>query len=91
MSKQPYLDTHNDPHTFVRCFPETVNVDELVWHRDHYNRTVTVIKSEGWKFQHDNEIPFDLEEGSVFEIAAGMYHRLIKGKGSLILEIHEHR
>ena len=90
MSEKPYLDTHSEPHKFVRCFPESVNTEELVWHRDFYNRTVTVIRSNGWKFQADNEIPIELKEGDVFEIEAGKYHRLIKGSGQLLVEINEH-
>jgi len=90
MGDRPYLDTHKSPHNFTRVFPQTVNTEDLEWHRDYYNRTVTVISGSKWKFQHDNDIPFELTEGMTFQIKAGEYHRLIKGSGQLMVEIVEH-
>jgi quercetin dioxygenase-like cupin family protein len=90
MSKRPYLDTHQNPHKFTRCFPEQINDAECVWHRDHYDRTVKVLSGSGWKFQHDNQVPVELSEGDHFQIRAGEFHRVIKGTGQLILEITEH-
>lgn len=90
MGYRPYTDTHKNPHTFTRVFPQSVDVNDLEWHRDVYDRTVTVIESKGWRFQHDNEVPFELTEGLTFQIKAGEFHRVIKGVGPLIVDIDEH-
>lgn len=89
-SYKPYADTHKTPHTFTRVFSESVADNDLEWHRDVYDRTVTVVESKGWKFQHDNEVPFELTEGLTFQIKAGEFHRIIKGTGQLIVDIDEH-
>jgi quercetin dioxygenase-like cupin family protein len=79
------------PHnTFERIFREHTKDHELVWHRDRLDRTVTVIESTGWKFQEDNKIPVELKAGDTLHIKANEYHRIIKGQGSLVVEITEH-
>lgn len=90
MANKPYTDTHKTPHTFTRVFPQHIDVDDLEWHRDVYDRTVTVVESKGWRFQHDNDVPFELTEGLTFQIKAGEFHRIIKGDGQLIVDINEH-
>lgn len=71
----------------IRRFKGDVNSEDLIWHRDKETRLVTVIKSVGWKFQFDEQLPFELEVGEKFEITRGVYHRIIKGTGDLILRI----
>ena len=73
----------------VRTFLESVEDDELVWHRDRKNREVRIVESEGWKLQYDNELPIDLEKGKTYFIEAMRYHRVIRGNGNLVLEIRE--
>jgi len=73
----------------VRTFDD-VDSQELIWHRDYKNRTVRVIKSNGWKLQMDNELPFEMKPGHLLEIEKLTYHRLHKGEGELIVEIEEH-
>jgi hypothetical protein len=48
------------------------------------------MKGDKWQFQLDNQLPFELCVGDVFEIPAGVYHRLIKGDSDLKLQICEH-
>lgn len=72
-----------------RTFDESVSDIELVWHRDHEARTVTVIEGTGWKFQYDNQLPIELKEGDVFSIEAMRYHRILKGDTGLVLKIDE--
>ena len=72
-----------------RTFDENVSDIELVWHRDHEARTVTVIEGSGWKFQYDNQLPIELKEGDVFSIEAMRYHRILKGDTGLVLKIDE--
>lgn len=76
-------------NTRVRVLSERTETHELVWHRDRKNRIVEILQSDGWKFQHDNELPFTLKKGDVIEIQKESYHRVIKGKGDLVIKIIE--
>ena len=86
---KPYQQIHISKNKFERVFREHTDESELVWHRDAANRTVKVIESNGWKFQQDNKLPIELKEGDTFTINAKEYHRILKGKGSLVVEITE--
>ena len=81
-SGRPYKDVGA-----VRIFSSDVDSEELVWHRDKENRRVTVTEGEGWQFQFNGSLPFELTEGRIFDIPEGMYHRVIKGKTDLVLKI----
>jgi hypothetical protein len=86
---RPYKQWKISQNVLVRVFPRNTNVHELVWHRDHHDRQVTVLEGNNWLFQYDNEIPRKLTDGHVFEITKGHYHRLIRGDGELYLKIIE--
>ena len=81
-SGRPYTDVG-----VIRIFSSEVDVEELVWHRDKENRKVEVLEGEGWQFQFNGSLPFELTEGRKFNIPEGMYHRVIKGKTKLVLKI----
>ena len=81
-SGKPYKDVG-----IVRIFSSDVDSEDLVWHRDKENRRVTVADGEGWQFQFNGSLPFELTEGRIFDIPEGMYHRVIKGKTDLVLKI----
>lgn len=87
---KPYQDKHKNHNSFIRTFQENVSDSELEWHRDRKDRTVRVLESGGWKFQHDNRIPTEIKAGDTLHIRANQYHRILKGSGSLIVEIVEH-
>lgn len=87
-SGKPYTQVEEEGY-IVREFAEDVSQRDLVWHRDRSDRTIQVIEGTGWKFQIDNELPFDMEVGDEFSVEAFEYHRLIKGKGKLLLKIIE--
>ena len=72
-----------------RVFKESTYDHELKWHFDLNDRKVKVVKSNGWMFQMDNQLPIRLNEGDIISIPKGMYHRVIKGKGDLIVKIKE--
>jgi quercetin dioxygenase-like cupin family protein len=74
----------------MRTFDSAVDRQELVWHRDRQTRTVTIVESNGWKFQMDNELPREMKAGDVLHIPKEEYHRVIAGKGKLVIEIQEH-
>ena len=81
-SGKPYRDV-----VIIRIFSSNVLSEELVWHRDKEDRKITVLEGEGWQFQFNGELPFELKEKMIFKIPEGMYHRLIKGKTDLVLKI----
>ena len=81
-SGKPYKDVG-----IIRLFSSDVNSEELVWHRDRENRKVTVLEGQGWQFQFNGSLPFELTEGRIFDIPKDMYHRVIKGKTNLVLKI----
>ncbi len=62
----------------VRGFSKKVNKNLLEWHRDAENRNIFVESGSGWMLQLDNNLPVKLEEGKIYRIERGVYHRLIK-------------
>jgi len=74
---------------FKRIFKESVDSDELVWHRDKLDRSVYIEKNNGWLLQMDNELPKLMQEGRTYFIPKETYHRVIKGTGDLIIKIEE--
>ena len=81
-SGKPYVDEGE-----IRTFSKDVTDQELVWHRDLEHRKVTVLEGEGWQFQFNGNLPFELKNDYKFEIPMGMYHRIIRGKTDLVLRI----
>jgi hypothetical protein len=73
--------------SFIRIFDEKIKDDELKWHFDEKDRTVTVLENTGWMFQFDNTLP-QLLTGTI-EIKAGTWHRVLKGHGILKVMIVE--
>jgi len=74
---------------FIRKFSHLETPDEFKWHRDEKRRIVTVLSSDGWKFQADDCLPFELSAGKVFIISADSWHRILPGVNDLILQIEE--
>lgn len=83
----PFTEEKISDNVFIRTFTENITNDELVWHRDHENRIIEVIQSNGWKLQIDNCLPQSLNNGSTIAIEACIWHRIIKGDGNLIIKI----
>ena len=86
---QPYTDLETTDKYIVREFSQNIDPIELMWHRDGEDRTVEVLEGEGWQFQRDNELPVELKEGVRIFIHKHDWHRVIKGKGNLILKIEK--
>lgn len=78
----PYIDKNN-----IRIFSKDVDPMSLIWHEDQEDRTIEVIEGNGWKFQFDEELPFELKKGNKFFIPKGNLHRVIKGKNNLKIKI----
>lgn len=84
-----YTQEHISENNFRRIFSSNVNPSELEWHRDHFNRRVTVIKGGGWQFQEEDELPISMTDGMELYIPKERFHRVIKGHDELIVEIEE--
>jgi hypothetical protein len=85
---KPYRDSLRGVSKF-RIFEESVEGRELVWHRDAKDRSVTIIKSNGWQLQLENSLPIDLIENVSYFIEKDEWHRLLKGRGDLIIRVEE--
>lgn len=72
-----------------RTFNEEVDTSELIWHRDMNDRSVSVIESNGWLLQYEDNLPIQLVEGNTYNISAKSWHRIIKGVGPLKIIIKE--
>jgi len=86
---KPYNDIFPLENTFIRTFSENVNEEELIWHRDKKNREIKVMDGIGWFLQYDNQLPIQMIIGKTYYIKAEEYHRILRGKNNLILEIKE--
>ena len=73
----------------VRTFNPDVEDDELKWHQDLKDRKVTILESNGWSFQMENELPNKLENAKQIFIPKFAWHRVIKGDNRLVVEIEE--
>ena len=71
----------------IREFSADVDPMSLIWHQDQEDRTIEVIEGNGWEFQFDEELPFELTESLVFDIPLGYLHRVIKGYDKLKIKI----
>ena len=78
----PYIDKGS-----IRTFSKDVDPMELIWHTDKEDRIVEILEGEGWQFQRDDELPFDMLKGDRILIPEGQIHRVIKGKTDLIINI----
>lgn len=92
LTTKPYTDTEYTQHGtgvkyIIRTFSNSVDEDELVWHRDHSSRSVHVLSGSGWKLQKDDKLPQPLEMGKDYFILKNQYHRLLKGEEDLVLRI----
>ena len=83
----PFMEEYECKDGVCRTFDPERDDSEYVWHRDKEDRTVEVMEGEGWQFQFNGSLPFELTEGRKFKIDKDMYHRVIKGKTNLVLKI----
>lgn len=83
-----YEDSEIQEGTFIRTFDAEADPVDLKWHRDRMNRRISVIENDGWQLQLENQLPTPLTENAV--VNAGQWHRLIKGRGRLVVRIVEY-
>ena len=87
---KPYKDIKTTKEYIIREFDENIDPIELMWHRDDEQRLVEIIEpGQGWKFQFENELPWELEPKMSIYILRHEWHRVIKGTGTLKLKIYK--
>lgn len=84
---QPYTDLEVTDFYIIREFSQDIDPIELLWHRDDENRTVEIIGDTDWMVQLENQLPISINE-PIF-IPKHMWHRVIKGTGTLRLKIYK--
>lgn len=72
-----------------RQFSVDVEDSELKWHVDEKDRVVTILESNGWGFQMDDNLPNKLYDDQEIFIPKFVWHRVIKGNGDLKISIKE--
>jgi hypothetical protein len=87
---KPYKDLEITPECIIREFGQNIDPIELMWHRDNEQRLIEIINpGQNWKFQFEDELPWDLESKMSFVILKHKWHRIIKGKENLLIKIHK--
>jgi hypothetical protein len=81
----PFKETHLQDNLYLREFEETVDVDDLEWHRDREDRIIQIIGETDWELQMDNQLPQRMT-GKIF-IPKEVWHRVIKGNSDLKVKI----
>ena len=86
IEKLPFREILNIGYS-LRTFPSDTKETDLKWHFDNEDREVTFLHNSDWKFQMDNQLPINVEEGLTLFIPEGEYHRIIKGTGDLKVRV----
>ena len=84
---KPYRDIEVTDKYIIREFNENIDPIELKWHRDSTDRTLEILGETDWKLQLDNQLPTSINK-QIF-IPRHLYHRVIKGTGTLKLKIYK--
>jgi len=85
----PFEEEKIKDNIFIRTFSVDVDEMDLIWHTDKENRFIKVLEGNGWQFQYDEELPFEMTDGLGFPVMKGQIHRIIKGVGPLKIELHK--
>ena len=85
----PFKEQQVSPNKFIREFSTDVDEVELIWHIDKEDRVTSVIEGNGWKFQFDEQLPFEMVDGIEITISKGELHRVIKGDGPLKIKLQK--
>lgn len=73
----------------IRTFKSSSLNEELIWHRDAEDRSIRVLKGQGWYFQRDNELPTPMFPDEVYIIKKCTWHRVMRKRGcsELVVEV----
>lgn len=86
---KPYTDVLTTENTIIREFGDNIDPVELKWHMDEHPRHVTILEGKGWKYQEDNKLPLELNEGDSIFIPKQTFHRIYKGITPLKIKIKQ--
>lgn len=86
-NKKPYKDIEVTDKYIIREFNKNIDPIEFMWHRDNEKRIIETVGKTDWKIQLDDQLPKSLNEQVV--IPKHMWHRVIKGTGTLKLKIYK--
>lgn len=86
---RPYREIKLSDDSMLREFKDDVSSEELEWHMDRRDRSVTVVEGSGWKLQLEYGLPFLLQPGETYSIPRKSWHRILKGRGNLRVLIRE--
>lgn len=89
VDSRPYLERRLNENTIIREFRRDVSSEELEWHMDRRDRTVSVLSGEGWQLQLESGLPFHMKPGSQYRIPRKSWHRILKGPSNLVIMIQE--
>jgi hypothetical protein len=81
----PFKEKILSDNIFIREFKQENDSDDYKWHRDKEDRIIENTEPTDWLIQLDDELPQKIK-GEIF-IPNGVYHRLIKGTGDLIIKL----
>jgi len=87
--RKPFIETIVSDDEIIRTFNPIYPEHLYKWHYDDENRIIEPLNTNDWKFQFDNEVPFEMQEGDTIHIKQMDYHRILKGHDKLILKILE--
>ena len=89
VNEKPYNQKNLNNGVFLRTVSKDILSEELVWHRDHYDRIVEVLEGDNWEIQFENQLPQTLNVGEEYVIPAYTYHRIKRGTTDLKVKIQE--
>ena len=87
--KFPFKEKQISKQLFLREFSANVDEMDLIWHMDREDRIVHVLEGNKWKFQFDEQLPFEMLDGIDIIIPKGIIHRIIKGNGPLKIKVYK--
>ena len=87
--KFPFKEKQISKQLFLREFSANVDEMDLIWHTDREDRIVHVLEGNNWKFQLDEQLPFEMLDGIDIIIPKGIIHRIIKGDGPLKIKVYK--
>ena len=87
--KFPFKEKQIGKQLFLREFSANVDEMDLIWHEDREDRIVHVLEGNNWKFQFDEQLPFEMLDGIDIIIPKGIIHRIIRGKGPLKIRVYK--
>ena len=87
--KFPFKEKQISKQLFLREFSANVDEMDLIWHEDREDGIVHVLEGNKWKFQFDEQLPFEMLDGIDIIIPKGIIHRIIKGNGPLKIKVYK--